>query len=84
MSEYNENEKNELRTTILSSLEKEFYSTTQSDELNNIKDYSNMSCNVNLYKLVTENLLIHKKLNSLEKEITELKQNINELKQNTK
>ena len=80
MSEYNKNEKNKLRTTILSSLESDLYSTKKMVELNNIKDYSNMSCNVNLYKLVTENLLIHKKLNSLETEITELKQNIDELK----
>jgi hypothetical protein len=80
MSEYNKNEKNKLRTTILSSLESDLYSTKKMVELNNIKDYSNMSCNVNLYKLVTENLLIHKKLNSLETEINKLKQNIDELK----
>jgi len=80
MSEYNKNEKNKLRTTILSSLESDLYSTKKMVELNNIKDYSNMSCNVNLYKLVTENLLIHKKLNSLETEINKLKQNIDEFK----
>ena len=77
-----EEEKNELRKNLLCSIENDFYTTKKNIEENKIakEDYSKMSLNVSVYKLATENLLMHKKLNLLEKEINELKKIIKDLK----
>ena len=82
MDEYTEEEKNELRKNLLCSIENDFYTTKKNIEENKIakEDYSKMSLNVSVYKLATENLLMHKKLNLLEKEINELKKIIKDLK----
>tara|TARA_B100002019_G_C20743679_1_gene345206 strand:- start:101 stop:343 length:243 start_codon:yes stop_codon:yes gene_type:complete len=80
MNEYTESEKNEIRKNLMCSVENDFYSTKQCIEKNNIEDFNNMTCNISLYKLATENLLMHKKLNALEKEINQLKQLITETK----
>lgn len=82
MDEYTEEEKNELRKNLLCSIENDFYTTKKNIEENKItkEDYTKMSLNISVYKLATENLLMHKKLNLLEKEINELKKMIKDLK----
>tara|TARA_B100000886_G_scaffold277824_1_gene201815 strand:+ start:14742 stop:14975 length:234 start_codon:yes stop_codon:yes gene_type:complete len=71
--EYNQDEINEIRKNFLCSSENNFY--TQTDSLNEIKDddFNEMTKNINLYKLISENIIIRKKLQILENEINELK-----------
>ena len=83
MDQYTEEERNLIRKNLLCSVENSFNSTKQTinnDNITNI-DYNNMTCNISLYKLATENLLMHKKLNAIENEVKELKKIIDDFKQ---
>ena len=82
MDQYTEEERNLVRKNLLCSIENNFNTTKQTinnDNITNI-DYNNMSCNISLYKLATENLLMHKKLNAIENEVKELKKIIDNFK----
>uniref|UniRef100_A0A6C0AX06 Uncharacterized protein n=1 Tax=viral metagenome TaxID=1070528 RepID=A0A6C0AX06_9ZZZZ len=83
MDQYTEEERNLVRKNLLCSIENNFNTTKQTinnDNITNI-DYNNMTCNISLYKLATENLLMHKKLNAIENEVKELKKTIDDFKQ---
>lgn len=71
--EYTQDEIDEIRKNFLCSSENNFY--TQTHSLNEIKDddFNKMTKNINLYKLISENIIIRKKLQTLENEINELK-----------
>lgn len=72
--EYSEDEKNLLRKHFLCSIENNFYSGSEDKkQINTEKEFNLMSQNISCYKLLSENILIKKKLESLEKEINELK-----------
>ena len=82
MDRYTEEERNLVRKNLLCSIENNFNTTKQTindDNITNI-DYNNMTCNISLYKLATENLLMHKKLNAIENEVKELKKIIDDFK----
>ena len=82
MDEYTEEERDLIRKNFLCSVENNFKATKQTindDNITNI-DYNNMTCNISLYKLATENLLMHKKLNAIENEVKELKKIIDDFK----
>ena len=82
MDQYTEEERNLVRKNLLCSIENNFNTTKQTinnDNITNI-DYNNMTCNISLYKLATENLLMHKKLNAIENEVKELKKIIDNFK----
>ena len=82
MDQYTEEERNLVRKNLLCSIENNFNTTKQTinnDNITNI-DYNNMTCNISLYKLATENLLMHKKLNANENEVKELKKIIDNFK----
>lgn len=67
--EYSEDEKNEIRKHLLCSVENDFYKNKNIEQV----DFNTMSQNISLYKLITENNLIKRKLKVLENEIHELK-----------
>ena len=74
--EYTQEDLNEIRKNFLCSIENNFY--TQTESINEIKDddFNEMTKNINLYKLISENIIIRKKLQTLENDINELKKSI--------
>lgn len=71
--EYSEDEKNLLRKHFLCSIENNFYTGNENKRIDNKEEFNLMSQNISCYKLLSENILIKKKLESLENDIIELK-----------
>jgi len=71
--EYTEDEKNLLRKHFLCSIENNFYTQHENKKIDNEQEFNLMSQNISCYKLLTENILIKKKLESLENDVLELK-----------
>lgn len=74
--EYTENEKNELRKQLLSSIENNFFTINDTQKNINI-DFNNINQEISLYKLVSENILMKKKIQEIENEINEIKKIMN-------
>ena len=74
--EYSEDEKNLLRKHFLCSIENNLYSNDENkvDE----KEFNLMSQNLSCYKLLSENIIIKKKIESLENEIKKKKKILND------
>lgn len=75
--QYTEEEKNELRKNLLCSVENNFNSNNKEIESENIKkNYDILNINVSLYKIMTENMLMRKKIDQMDNEIKELKKEL--------
>ena len=75
--EYTEEEKNELRKNLLCSVENNFNSNNKKIESENIKkNYDILNINVSLYKIMTENMLMRRKIDQMDNEIKELKKEL--------
>lgn len=75
--QYTEEEKNELRKNLLCSVENNFNSNNKEIESENIKkNYDILNINVSLYKIMTENMLMRRKIDQMDNEIKELKKEL--------
>ena len=75
--QYTEEEKNELRKNLLCSVENNFNSNNKETESENIKkNYDILNINVSLYKIMTENMLMRRKIDQMDNEIKELKKEL--------
>lgn len=75
--QYTEEEKNELRKNLLCSVENNFNANNKEIESENIKkNYDILNINVSLYKIMTENMLMRRKIDQMDNEIKELKKEL--------